>query len=302
MHILMTGGTGFIGRALCRALLPAKHRLTVYSRQSPERVAACCGAEVRAITSLSEEGATTYDAIINLAGEGITDARWTPARKQRLRDSRIEVTRQLITYIERAPHKPEVLLSASAIGFYGDRGEVEIDETTPPRDGFAHALCADWETTAQRAATYGVRVCLLRIGVVLGPDGGMLGRLVPIFRLGLGGRLGDGRQWLSWIHRDDLIAILLRLLEDRALDGVFNATAPQPVTNAMFTQQLAHILRRPALLPVPAQLLRGVYGEMADLLLGSQRVVPQRLQQSGFVFRYPTLDAALSACVTHQEA
>jgi uncharacterized protein (TIGR01777 family) len=186
-------------------------------------------------------------------------------------------------------------VSGSAVGFYGDRGELLLDEAAPAGDGFAAALCRDWEAEAGRAEALGLRLCLLRTGLVLGPDGGMLKRLRRPFRLGLGGRLGSGRQWMSWVHRDDLIALIVYLLQHPTLAGAFNACAPAPVTNAEFTAALGRALQRPTLLPVPAPPLRLLLGEMAELLLGGQRVQPLRALEAGFEFRHPTLDAALAA-------
>lgn len=293
MNILLTGGTGFIGATLCHALSNDGHALTVLSR-NPAKVPRLCGEAVKGIARLDEIGAEThFDAIINLAGEGIADARWSDSRKKQLLDSRIGVTAQLIRYIERADRKPEVLISGSAVGYYGDGGDQPLDENAPAHGGFGHRLCAEWEQTAQQAENFGVRVCIIRTGLVIGPGGGFLKRMLPPFKLGLGGRLGSGKQWMSWIHRDDYIAIVKLFLASPGLQGVFNGTAPNPVTNAEFTCCLAKVLRRPALLPVPAVVLKSLLGEMAGLLLGGQRVLPVRLQQAGFAFKFTTLEAAL---------
>jgi uncharacterized protein (TIGR01777 family) len=293
MELLITGGTGFIGRALCRRLLADGHRLTVLSRW-PRRVPALCGAGVSAVASLSElPRDRRFDAVINLAGEGIADRPWSAARKQLLRDSRIGVTAALCDWIAAAASPPALLISGSAVGYYGSRGDQLLDEAAPVGADFAAHLCRDWEVEAARVEALGVRLCLLRTGLVLGGDGGMLARLKLPFSLGLGGRLGDGRQWMSWIHRDDLVALIVYLLDHPTLQGPFNGTAPEPVTNADFTRALARALRRPALLPMPAFALRLALGEMAGLLLGGQRVLPQRALEAGFEFRYPTLPAAL---------
>lgn len=292
MRILLTGGTGFIGRALCRRLLADRHELLVFSRR-PERVPQLCGADVFGFDDWSRLDGVAIDAVINLAGEGIADRRWTQSRKRQLRASRIELTRALVDWMAASSQPPQVLISASAIGWYGDQGARELDEQSPPVPDFAHELCRDWEREALRAQTCGVRVCILRSGVVLGREGGMLARVLPPFRIGLGGRLGDGRQWLSWISREDLIGIVLHVLQRPELAGIFNATAPTPVSNDDFTRTLARALHRPTLLPMPAGLLQGLFGEMAQLLLGGQRVLPKRILGAGYQFSHSTLDAAL---------
>lgn len=293
MNILLTGGTGFIGAALCRVLTADGHALTVLSRK-PAKVPLLCGDRVWGLAHLDELDADThFDAIINLAGEGIADRRWSERRKRQLLDSRIGVTEQLIAYIGRARQKPAVLISGSAIGYYGDQGDKSLDENASAHDEFSHRLCAAWEKAALQAANHGVRVCIIRTGVVVGRGGGFLKRLLPPFKLGLGGRLGNGKQWMSWIHRDDFIAIVQLLLASPGLQGVFNGTAPNPVTNGEFTAYLAQVLHRPALLPVPAAALELLFGEMSALLLGGQKVLPARLQQAGFAFKYPLLEEAL---------
>lgn len=294
MRILLTGGTGFIGRALCQRLLADHHDLIVFSRQ-PRQVPRLCGAGVHGVSDWRELDGVAIDAVINLAGEGIADRRWTVARKRLLRASRIDVTRALVDWMARSPQPPTVLISGSAIGWYGDQGARELDESTAPLPDFAHELCRDWEVEARRASSLGARVCILRTGVVLDPAGGMLKKLLPAFRAGLGGRLGDGRQWLSWISRDDLVELIVFLLHHPGLTGVFNATAPNPVTNQTFTRALAATLQRPALLNTPAGVLRLVFGEMAQLLLGGQKVLPARITAAGFSYRHPHLEPALAA-------
>jgi len=295
MDILMTGGTGLIGRALCKVLRADGHRLTVLSRK-PESVPSKCGADVEAMASLDEwTPERRFDAVINLAGEPIADRAWTPARKQALRDSRIALTEKLVGRIAQAAHKPAVLLSGSAIGYYGNGGDRELGEDSPPGTDFAAMLCRDWEAAAREAERHGVRVCLLRTGLVLSHDGGLLGRLLPPFRLGLGAQLGDGRQWMSWIHIDDYVAQVRWMLRDDTLRGPFNMTAPHPVTNAEFTQALAQALYRPAWLVAPAFMLRLLLGERAMLLLEGQRVLPRKLLAAHARYLYPELAAALHA-------
>lgn len=294
MRILMTGGTGLIGQHLCKALLAEGHELTVFSR-NPASVPVKCGAGVQALTSLAEwSPAREFDAVINLAGEPIVDRRWTKQRKQVLWASRVALTEELVQRIVAAEHRPSVLLSGSAVGYYGNRGNVLLDETAAPGDDFPAQLCKAWEQAARVAEKAGVRVCLLRTGLVLSDDGGMLGRMLPPFRLGLGARIGDGRQWMSWIHIRDYVAIVLRLLRDDQARGPCNLTAPQPVTNAEFTRTLAAVLHRPAFFVIPAALLKLGMGESASLLLGGQRVLPGKLEAAQYGFQFGDLHAALS--------
>ncbi|WP_369943035.1 TIGR01777 family oxidoreductase [Xanthomonas medicagonis] len=294
MHVLVTGGTGFIGRALCPALLQAGHRVSVLTRDTARAARSVPGAQP--LQDLSE--AAPADAVINLAGEPLSDRRWDETRKRRFRTSRLGTTRALLDWIAQfdAAQRPRCLLSGSAIGYYGDRGSDLLDERSAAGADFAAQLCRDWEAEALQAQALGVRTSLVRTGVVLDGDGGALARMLLPFRLGLGGRMGDGRQWMSWIHRDDHVGLLLWLLQHGG-EGAYNATAPAPATNADFAAQLGHVLHRPALLPAPAAALRLAFGEMADLLLGSQRVVPARAQQEGYVFRYRELEPALRAAI-----
>jgi uncharacterized protein (TIGR01777 family) len=295
MKILITGGTGFIGKTLCHRLLDSGHELIVLSRR-PEQVTRLCGKSVTAIANLEDLSAEeTINAIINLSGEGIADRLWTKNRKQELLDSRINITRQLIAYVASARQKPSVIISGSAVGYYGSNGESEADETTNNPDDFAQQLCKQWETAAEAVKQYGVRLCILRIGLVIGRDGGFVKRMLLPFRLGLGGRLGNGQQWMSWIHREDLITIIETLLNTAELEGIFNATAPEPVTNAEFSACLAKNLHRPAIFPVPAFVLKILLGEMSGLLLGGQKVLPERLIEQEFPFQYESLDSALKA-------
>jgi hypothetical protein len=234
-----------IGRHLCAALLALGHRLTVLSRR-PETVAEKCGAQ--AMASLAEwTPDRTFGAVINLAGEPIVDARWSVRRKQQLRDSRIALTEELVRRIAAAERKPSVLLSGSAVGYYGNGDAAVLDEASAAGDDFAADLCRDWEEAALGAEALGVRVCLLRTGLVLSHDGGLLGKMRLPFSLGLGARLGDGRQWMSWVHIEDYVAMVLHLLGDEKMRGPFNMTAPQPVSNAEFTHVFATALHSCAL-------------------------------------------------------
>ncbi|BBI98527.1 epimerase [Ferrigenium kumadai] len=293
MRILITGGTGLIGRHLCKALLAEGHELTVFSRK-PETIPLKCGAGVHAIGSLDEWlPERAFDAVINLAGESIVDAPWTQLRKQVLWQSRITLTGELVRHIAAAEQKPAVLLSGSAVGYYGDRGSATLDETVPPGMNFPAQLCKAWEDAARGAERAGVRVCLLRTGLILSKEGGLLGSMLLPFRLGLGAKIGDGEQWLSWVHIDDYVAMVLTLLRDPQASGAYNMTAPHPVTNSEFTSTLAAELGRPAPFVAPAALLRLGMGERASLLLEGQRVLPKRMQAAQYHFAHPDLMNAL---------
>ncbi|MCV6589404.1 MAG: TIGR01777 family oxidoreductase [Marinobacterium sp.] len=295
MRILITGGTGFIGQALITHLLP-EHEIWCYTR-SADRVKALFDEEVTAVEHYDQLDGIAIEAVINLAGAGIADRRWSEQRKALLRSSRIDTTAELVAWISRQSVPPEVLISGSAIGYYGDQPTGEpLTETADVHAGFTHQLCADWEAQALAAEQYGVRVCLIRTGVVLG-QGGALARMLPPFRLGLGGPIASGEQWMSWIHLHDQVAAISWLLEHHHLSGAFNLTAPEGVNNREFSQVLARVLHRPAFFTVPAVMIKLMLGEGAELLLGGQRVVPQCLQQSGFQFSYPRLEEALSSLV-----
>jgi uncharacterized protein (TIGR01777 family) len=293
--VLVTGATGFIGRRLVEALAAAGHQPIVLARD-PAR-AARLAPHFRLVTSLDQiPHDTRVDAVVNLAGEPIADRLWTAPRRRRLLASRLRVTRDVVRLIARLEHKPAVLVSGSAIGWYGLWQDEQLTEFDGGKTCFTHRLCAAWERAALFAERHGVRVVRLRTGLVLGVEGGFLSRLLTPFEFGLGGRIGSGRQWMSWIERDDLVRLIAHVIATPSLTGAVNATAPAPVTNAAFTRELARALRRPAILPVPAALLRRLAGDLADeLLIGGQRVLPDKAEASGFVFRHPTLADALSA-------
>jgi hypothetical protein len=298
-HILLTGGTGFIGRILCRELLANGDQITVLSRQSAADVRAVCG-RVDALPDLAKlRGHKGFDAIINLAGEGIADKRWSETRKQAIRDSRIELTQQLVEVVKTWLQPPQVVVSGSAVGFYGAQGDLEVTETTLPRDEFTHRLCSDWEQTAMELAGMGVRVCLSRTGIVVGPNGGFLQRMILPFKLGVGGKLGSGEQYMPWVHRQDVVGALLWMLTNEAALGAYNVVSPSPVTNATFTKTLGSVLRRPTILPAPAVALKLALGEMSGLLLTGQRAIPARLQAEGFEFHFTDLEPALEDAVAN---
>ena len=294
MNILITGGTGLIGRALCRFWLQQGHQLTVCSR-TPEKVAGLCGAQVRGIGQL-EQYAGELDAVVNLAGAPIADRPWTAKRRQLLWDSRITLTEQLVAWLATRQQQPQVLLSGSAVGWYGDGGERQLDEQQPAvTSDFASLLCDAWESAALTAEVLGIRVVRIRTGLVLAAEGGFLQRLLLPFKLGLGGRIGSGKQWMPWIHLQDQIALIDFLLHHASASGPYNACAPQPVRNTDFSKTLGRTLHRPTFMPMPGMLLKLGLGELAGLLLGGQRAVPKRLQEAGFEFRFKDLDRALQA-------
>ena len=293
MHILITGGTGLIGRKLCKALLTGGHELTVLSR-NPTSVPIKCGTGVHAMRALTEwDSDKIFDAVINLAGEPIVDARWTERRKQTLWDSRVTLTEELVKHIANAEHKPKVLLSGSAIGYYGNRNDTALDEQENAGKDFPAQLCKAWENAASVAEQAGVRVCLLRTGLVLSNNGGFLEPMLLPFKLGLGTCLGDGTQWMSWVHIDDYVAVLLKLLRDPQASGPYNMTSPQPSTNAEFTATLAKVLHRPALFKMPAHLLKLAMGERACLLVEGQKVLPSKISAMGYRFQFSDLSDAL---------
>jgi uncharacterized protein (TIGR01777 family) len=300
MKILMTGGTGFIGSALARSLYDQNYDVTVLSR-NPASVAQIGRLGIHALSSLQDlKPRQSFQTVINLAGAPIFDKRWSEAQKNVIRDSRIGLTRELVDVMAQMDVKPKVLISGSAIGFYGNQGDTELTEASPNGQDFSAQLCQDWEQAALEAERLGIRVCLVRTGLVIAGGGGLLQRMLPPFRLGLGGRLGDGQQWMSWIHRQDWLAMAQAMMTDASMHGAYNATAPNPVMNSEFTATLAACLRRPTLLPLPAAFLQMLFGEMSELLLGSQKVMPNRLLEQGFKFQYPNLqDALLQAIAQH---
>lgn len=297
MEILITGGTGFIGTLLCRHLLENGHRLCVLTRR-PERFGPATDDRFRAIRSLDElNPEERFDAIINLAGEGIADRRWTAKRKQALLDSRLDTTQGILDFIARADHRPRCLISGSAVGYYGDQGDTDVNENSTPRPDFGQQLCQRWEQLALQAERWNLRVCIVRIGLVVGPGGGFLQRLLLPFKMGLGGRLGSGTQWMSWVHLQDLVRLISWLLENESCQGPYNGTAPRPVTNREFTRILAGRLQRPAIFPVPAPLLKMALGEMSLLLLTGQKARPKRALEEGFEFQFDDLETALQAAL-----
>ncbi|MBW6520924.1 MAG: TIGR01777 family oxidoreductase [Desulfoarculaceae bacterium] len=292
MGALITGGSGFVGQRLAKRL----SRPIIAGRSIEKIKHLFADSEVRKWDGSPHADPSFLDGvdtIFHLAGESIFHGRWDTAKKERIRASRIDGTRSLVELIAGADKKPTTLICSSAVGYYGSRGDEILTERSAPGNDFLAQVCRDWEEEALRAEEHGVRVVLIRTGVVLGDKGGALAQMLPPFRLGLGGRLGNGRQYMSWIHIDDLTAIMLHAMENQNLRGPINAVAPLPVTNNDFTHALAATLHRPAFLPVPGLALKIVLGEFADVLLSSQRVIPAALQQAGYTYAFPKIEEAL---------
>jgi len=299
-HLFITGGTGFIGSHLCRRLAGRGAEITVLSRR-PDIAAARLPQGVRVVGAIQDlHQLPPVTGVINLAGEPLADRRWSQARKRLFYASRVELTEQLFEYFnDPARRAPGVLVSGSAIGYYGPQGDNLLTEDGESVPSYASDLCRAWESMACQFETLGTRVCRVRTGIVLG-HGGALKAMLPAFRLGLGGPMGRGDQWMSWIHIDDMVAALDFCLVNHQLQGGVNATAPEPVTNRTFARTLARSLSRPGFLPMPAWVMRLLFGEMAEeLLLSGQRVVPDKLTRLGFVFSYPRLQPALDAILAN---
>jgi uncharacterized protein len=291
VRILVTGSSGLVGSALIPFLESTGASITRLVRRPPQSGEISWDPSAGEIDAAGLEG---FDAVVHLAGENIAARRWNAATKARLHHSRVLATRLLAETLADRVHPPRVLVSASAVGYYGDRGDEILAEPSSSGRNFLAGLCREWESASQAAEDAGIRVVRLRIGMVLSPRGGALAKMLPAFRLGVGGILGSGRQYMSWIAIDDLIAIIHRAIADEGVAGALNAVSPNPVTNREFTRALASVLSRPAVIPAPAFALRAALGEMADaLLLSSQRAVPSRLEADGFQWKYPELRGAL---------
>ena len=307
MRILVVGGTGLVGRRLCEALARAGHDLRAISRNVPRATPHLpAGTDLRPVPRSEAEWTSLVDgcnAIFNLAGEGIVDGRWTDARKQELRDSRIGITENLVRACESTVRRPRVLVNASAIGFYGPHGDEDLSESSASGDDFLAEMCVAWEQAAMAAVDFGLRVVTVRIGVVLSMDGGSLERMLPPFRMGLGGPFGTGEQYFSWVHEDDLTGLLMHALDNESIEGPMNGTAPNPVSNREFSKTLGAVLNRPAFLSPPDFVIRLAFGEVADaILLTGQKVLPAVAQKTGFKFRYETAEEALRALLDRPAA
>lgn len=295
MKVLITGGTGFIGQRLIEKRLAAGDEIYCLTRD-PKKVHMLFPSEVSALSELPKPDEIVVDAVINLAGEPILDERWSDKRKQQLKDSRIKFTHDLVAWIGQQTNKPKTLISGSAIGFYGSQAEGILDEESPSQPGFTYDLCSEWEKAAFQAKEFNLRVCTIRTGIVLG-EGGALTKMIPPFKLGLGGPIGKGSQWMSWIHIDDEIDIIEMLLTHEHLDGSFNLTSPKAVTNRQFSSTLGAILKRPAFIPMPGFVMKLLLGEGAELLLEGQNVYPKKLLDMGYEFKFAELEPALRAVV-----
>jgi uncharacterized protein (TIGR01777 family) len=291
MNVLVTGATGLVGQRL----LPHLQQLGFHARRVTRNPQGPDDVEWRPDEQLIDAAAfAAADAVVHLAGESIAEGRWSDAKKTRIRESRVTSTSLLADTLSRLERRPRVLVSASAVGYYGDRGETRLTEESKSGEGFLPEVCRQWEDATQPAAEAGIRIVLLRIGVVLSKDGGALKKMLLPFKLGAGGRVGDGRQYWSWIALADLVRLIGHALRHDSLTGPVNAVAPNPVTNREFTKTLGKVLGRPTILPMPGFMAKLMLGQMAqDLLLASARVIPERLTQAGFAFEYPELEPAL---------
>jgi hypothetical protein len=287
MRLGITGATGLIGRRVAALARQRGHEVIGFTRHPEGR-----GPEWRRFTTDEPPDVSGCDAILNLAGESVIGL-WTPAKRRAIKESRVLATRRIVEAIQLARQAPRVLVNGSAIGIYGDTGDQVTDEAADPGTGYLAEVCEEWETEALRAQEYGARVALLRTGMVLSRGGGALAAMLPLFRLGLGGKLGSGKQWVSWIHIEDEAELALAALLDESFDGPVNATAPNPVRNADFTKALASRLRRPAFFTAPAFALRAAAGGFSAELLESRRIVPAAAAKAGFAFRFPAIGEAL---------
>ena len=296
MNILVTGGTGLIGSHLINEMVAEGHHFTVLTR-SPESASRSLPASCKFVKALAEAADFSYfDAVINLAGEPIADKRWSALQKRRICDSRWNITSQLVARINAASSPPQVVISGSAVGFYGRQGDRQVTEHNYfVNDEFTHQVCAKWEDIALSAQSDKTRVCVLRTGIVLDSEKGALAKMRLPFKLGLGGKLGSGEQYMSWIHIKDMVAGIRFLLTHYHCQGAFNFTAPEPVTNKTFTDEFARSMNRPSLFTVPAFSLKLLLGEASDLLLTGQNVYPARLTEAGFTFSYPEIRQAMQA-------
>ena len=304
-RVIISGATGFIGNALCRELIGGGYEVVGLSR-NPEMGKALLPGQVKVVKwdTKSSQGWADYAdgayAIVNLAGENIASGGWTRERKKRILQSRLDAGEAVVEAVEKAKHKPAVIIQASGIGYYGDSGDEILDETSSPGSGFLVEVAKQWEKTTKKVESFGVRQVIIRTGVVLGENGGFLSRVVLPYRFFVGGHMGNGKQWIPWIHVEDEVRAIRFLIEKKDLQGVFNLSSPHPLTSRDFSRTLGKVMKKPSWLPVPGFVLRLFFGEMAsELILAGQRALPKRLQKSGFKFQYPDLESALSQILSH---
>lgn len=298
MRVLVAGATGFVGRVIVRQLLEAGNEVVVLTRNIAKAAitlgSQCQYVQWSDVTQLPPmEAFDKVEGIVNLMGEGIADKKWDEDRKKQIYHSRIDSTARLVECIKAMPVRPKVLVSTSAIGVYGDRDSEEISESSSLGNDFLAGVCKDWESEAMKARSFGTRVVIIRAGVVLGRGGGALKKMLPVFKLGVGGKVGTGQQYMSWIHIEDLAGMFVESLKNSSIEGEYNGTAPYPATNAEFSKALGRVLKRPTLAPAPAFALKAVLGEMANILLTGQKVLPKKFVEQRFRYRYPTLEMAL---------
>lgn len=298
MKVLITGGTGFVGKVIVRQLLESGDEVVVLTR-NVAKAALALGSKCKYYqwsdtqTEPPLEAFQGVDGIINLMGESIASKKWDEPQKEAIRSSRIVGTAKLLEGVKKSGQKPRVLVSTSAVGIYGSRGAEEINEESPLGNDFLASVCKDWEAEALKAKSLNMRVAIVRVGVVLGRGGGALSKMLPIFKLGLGGPAGDGKQFMSWIHVEDLATMYIECLKKDVYQGVYNATAPYPATNADFTKALSRVLHRPAFFKAPAFAMKALMGDMSSIILEGQKVLPVKMKEKNFRFRYPTLEMAL---------
>jgi uncharacterized protein (TIGR01777 family) len=302
MKFLVTGATGFVGQRVVKQLTDGGDQVVVLTRNIAKG-ALNFGNKCQyfmwsdTATLPPKEAFDGVDAVINLMGEGIADKRWDESQKKKIYDSRIVATSNLIEVIKGLSKKPSAFISASAVGIYGNRGDEEINESSSTADDFLARICKDWEQAASKAKDLGLRTAIIRIGVVIGKDGGALKKMLPIFKLGAGGPVGSGKQYMSWIHVDDIAGMFVRTAKDASLEGIFNGTSPYPAKSKDFARELGKVLHRPAFAPAPALALKLVFGEMSQVLLDGQKVLPVKFKENKFSYRYPTLEMALTESI-----
>ncbi len=302
MKVLVTGATGFVGKRVVKQLLDHGDEVVVLTRNIAKgalELGKRCQYYLWSDTNSlpPEEAFVGVEGVINLMGEGIADKRWSDEQKKKIYDSRILATSQLIERIKTLSHKPKALISSSAVGIYGNRGNEEITEESSTVDDFLGKVCKDWETSANKAQELGLRVAIIRTGVVIGKDGGALKKMLPIFKVGGGGPVGSGKQFMSWIHVDDIAGMFVLGVKDPTIQGIYNGTSPYPATSKDFAKELGKALHRPAFAPAPGFALKLVFGEMSQVLLDGQKVMPVKFKEKKFRFRYPTLEMALKESI-----